>query len=44
MKGVEAWATAIAEPSGEKETPFPVPVGRVAGLVYFVPKPDPDQG
>jgi hypothetical protein len=27
-----------------KATPFPVPVGRVDGLEYLVPKPEPDHG
>ncbi len=30
-------------PAGENATLFPVPVGKVAGFVYFVPKPE-DQG
>jgi hypothetical protein len=37
-------ATAIAAPSALNATPYPVPVGSVAGLVYFVPKPALDQG
>ena len=37
-------ATAIADPSGLKETPLLWPAGSVAGLVYLVPNPLPDQG
>jgi hypothetical protein len=37
-------ATAIASPAGEKATPPPAPVGKMPGLVYLVPKPEPDQG
>ena len=44
MNGVMECATAIADPSGLKETPNPSLAGNVAGFVYFVPKPDPDQG
>ena len=44
MRGLELCATAIAEPSGLNATPTPVFGGNVAGFVYFVPKPEPDQG
>lgn len=36
--------TAIADPFGENAIPSAEPVGRVAGLENFVPKPDDDQG
>jgi len=44
MLGELAFATAIADPSGEKATPLPSFVGSVAGSVYLVPKPELDQG
>ena len=44
MYGVNAVATAIAEPLGLNATPSPVLPGRVAGLAYLVPKPEPDHG
>ena len=44
MNGVVSCATAIALPDGEKATPMPMPVGSVAGLANFTPKPLLDQG
>ena len=43
MKGVPSIATAIASPSGVKETLREVSAGKDAGLEYLVPKPA-DQG
>ncbi len=40
MYGEGGCATAMALPDGENATPLPVPLGNVAGLAYFVPKPD----
>ena len=41
MKGaLRKNATAISLPEGEKATPLPVLPGKVAGLAYFVPKPE----
>jgi hypothetical protein len=44
MNGVAECATATAEPSGLNATPSAVSAGSVAGLVYLVPNPEPDQG
>ncbi len=33
-------ATAMSVPSGLKVTPLPLPVGKVEGFAYLVPKPE----
>ena len=40
MNGDVSCATAIASPVVVKATPFPGPAGKVAGLLYLLPKPD----
>ena len=50
-KGVPSWATATyslyavcGSPTVEKLVALPIEAGKVFGLEYLLPNPDPDQG